>query len=548
MSRVERELEEYDQEQSWHLVYQRVKNESAMKSIQEQLSVQEARKPENRGKNRYRDVSPYDHSRIVLKRGETDYINASLIQVPESNRRYILSQGPLEHTAGEFWQMVWEQESKAVIMLNKVIEKGTLKCHQYWPVGEDYGADEELVFEENNVKVILLDERTYDHYIIRLLEIENLETRERREVSHYQYVTWPDFGVPSSPITFLNFLMAVRESGVLESDVGPAIIHCSAGIGRSGTFCLVDSCLILIEKSNDMNSIDVKSVLLNMRSYRMGLIQTPDQLRFSYLAIIAGGKRILSGTGTSSVNNVLETYMNMSEHLKAGDQPPPPPKRTSSLSPTKGDRPPPPPPARKHEHGIDINGEPDMKHRKLENEDLPPLKPPRVDSPDKSKSLDDYRNDKPPDSLEVTRNSEFKDHEKHETLSTDTRDSVENNPTTDTNSNPVDDVGKNRRDGNTRGRGNEVEQPLQEHGQVQGGEQNETGAVMGNSAGQALSETELKRRKREERRKNTQELIKNMKEKQRNSETWKKRRSYFKPIAIGLSILIGGLLLYKFYW
>ena len=61
-----------------------------------------------------------------------------------------------------------------------------------------------------------------------------------------------------------------------------------------------------------MNSIDVKSVLLNMRSYRMGLIQTPDQLRFSYLAIIAGGKRILSGTGTSSVNNVLETYMNMS--------------------------------------------------------------------------------------------------------------------------------------------------------------------------------------------------------------------------------------------
>ena len=74
----------------------------------------------------------------------------------------------------------------------------------------------------------------------------SFQTRERREVSHYQYVTWPDFGVPSSPITFLNFLMAVRESGVLESDVGPAIIHCSAGIGRSGTFCLVDSCLILV--------------------------------------------------------------------------------------------------------------------------------------------------------------------------------------------------------------------------------------------------------------------------------------------------------------
>lgn len=547
MSRVERELEEYDSEQAWHLIYQRVKNESAMKSIQEDLSVQEARKPENRGKNRYRDVSPYDHSRIVLKKGETDYINASLIQVPESNRRYILSQGPLEHTAGEFWQMVWEQESKAVIMLNKVIEKGTLKCHQYWPVGEEYGADEELVFEENNVKVILLDERTYDHYIVRLLELENLETRERREVSHFQYVTWPDFGVPSSPITFLNFLMAVREAGVLDSMVGPAIIHCSAGIGRSGTFCLVDSCLILIEKSRDMNNIDVKSVLLNMRSYRMGLIQTPDQLRFSYLAIIAGGKRILSGSNSSSVNNVLETYMNMSDHLSAGDQPPPPPKRTSSLSPTKGDRPPPPPPPRKHDHGIDINEEPDKKHRKLENEDISPLKPPRVDSPDKPKSLDNFRTDKHPDSSEINRNSELPDHEKLETLGTKTKETIENNPMTDKNRNPVDDVGNSKREANTPGHGNEVP-PLQEEGPVQGGQQNQTGAVIGNSTGGAISENELRRRKRDERKKNTQELITKMKEKQRNSDTWKKRRSYFKPIAIGLSILIGGILLYKLYW
>lgn len=547
MSRIETELEEYDREQSWHLVYQRVKNESAVKSIQDELSVQEARKPENRGKNRYRDVSPYDHSRIVLKKGETDYINASLIQVPESNRRYILSQGPLEHTAGEFWQMVWEQESKAVIMLNKVIEKGTLKCHQYWPMGEEYGAEEELVFEENNVRVILLEEQTYDHYIVRLLELENLETSERREVSHFQYVTWPDFGVPSSPIAFLNFLMVVRKAGVLEPSVGPAVIHCSAGIGRSGTFCLVDSCLILIEKSRSMESLDVRSVLVNMRSYRMGLIQTPDQLRFSYLAIVAGGRRILGESNSDSVNNVLETYMNMSEHLSAGDRPPPPPKRTSSLSPSKGDRPPPPPPQRKHEHGIFKIDEPDIKHRKLGDEDLPPPKPRRTDSPDKTNSVDNFRTDKQPDTFEVNRNSELSDKEKVEILGNEIKDVKENKSITDNNRNPVDDTGSGKRESDTADHGNQVP-PLQEEGIVQGAQENQTGAVIGNSTGETLSETELRRRKREERKKNTQELIAKMKEKQRTSETWKKRRSYFKPIAIGLSILLGGILLYKFYW
>lgn len=538
MSRVERELEEYDREQSWHLIFQKVRDESAVKSIKDQLSVQEARKPENRVKNRYRDVSPYDHSRIVLKKGSTDYINASLIEVPDSNRRYILSQGPLEHTAGEFWQMVWEQDSKAVIMLNKVIEKGRMKCHQYWPVGEDYGSEEELIFEENNVKVMLLDETTYEHYIVRLLELENLETNERREVSHFQYVTWPDFGVPSSPDAFLNFLMAVREAGVLEADVGPAVIHCSAGIGRSGTFCLVDSCLILIERSQDMNSVNVLSVLLQMRSYRMGLIQTPDQLRFSYLAIVEGGRRILSGSGTSSVNNVLEKYMNMSDHLSAGDQPPPPPKRTSSLSPVKGERPPPPPvPARKHEHGPDIVGEPDIKHRKKDIEDLPPVKPSRVSSPDKPpvKSKSEERS--------LTEGNLQHKLEKSWYLANIPHKEADTNVPLD---NPEEGIENSPKD-HTTGGSNESPQ-LPEQGPFGGGGQNQSSAVIGNSTGEALSETELRRRRRDERKKNTQELITKMKEKQRTSETWKKRQSYLKPIAIGLSVLIGGLLLWKFYW
>lgn len=102
---------------------------------------------------------------------------------------------------------------------------------------------------------------------------------------------WPDFGVPSSPIAFLQFLKQVRDSGVLEENVGPAVIHCSAGIGRSGTFCLVDCCLVLIDKEGE-NRVSVQDVLLELRKYRMGLIQTHDQLTFSYEAIVEGMKRM----------------------------------------------------------------------------------------------------------------------------------------------------------------------------------------------------------------------------------------------------------------
>ncbi|KAH8018418.1 hypothetical protein HPB51_006040 [Rhipicephalus microplus] len=116
---------------------------------------------------------------------------------------------------------------------------------------------------------------------------------QKRVVLHLHYTTWPDFGVPESPAAFLAFLQAVRESGALDVDVGPPVVHCSAGIGRSGTFCLVDSCLVLIEANGGrLDRVDVQEVLLEMRKYRMGLIQTPDQLRFSYLAILEGARAL----------------------------------------------------------------------------------------------------------------------------------------------------------------------------------------------------------------------------------------------------------------
>lgn len=144
-----------------------------------------------------------------------------------------------------------------------------------------------MLFKETGFSVKFLSEDVKSYYTVHLLRLENTHTGEARTISHFHYTTWPDFGVPESPASFLNFLFKVRESGSLDPEHGPAVIHCSAGIGRSGTFSLVDTCLVLMEKRNDIN---IKQLLLNMRKYRMGLIQTPDQLRFSYMTIIEGAK------------------------------------------------------------------------------------------------------------------------------------------------------------------------------------------------------------------------------------------------------------------
>ncbi|CAH2284721.1 tyrosine- phosphatase non-receptor type 2 isoform X2 [Pelobates cultripes] len=260
------------------------------------LSNKIAKNPENKSRNRYRDVNPYDHSRVKLQNVENDYINASLVVVEEAQRNYILTQGPLPNTCCHFWLMVWQQKSRAIVMLNRIIEKDAVKCAQYWPTPEE----EVLLFKETGLYVKLLSEDIKSYYTVRVLQLQNINTSEVREIYHFHYTTWPDFGVPESPASFLNFLFKVRDSGSLGPAYGPCVVHCSAGIGRSGTFSLVDTCLVLMEKREDPSSVDIKEVLLNMRSYRMGLIQTPGQLRFSYMAVIEGAKYIM---GDSNIQN-----------------------------------------------------------------------------------------------------------------------------------------------------------------------------------------------------------------------------------------------------
>ncbi|XP_043286116.1 tyrosine-protein phosphatase non-receptor type 2 isoform X2 [Venturia canescens] len=330
VSNVETEYHEINSKGAWGILYEHIRNECGDFNY----TCNESKKPQNRNLNRYRDVAPYDHTRIVLKKGQCDYINANLIKLEQAHKQYILTQGPLPNTAGHFWLMVWEQNSKAVLMLNKVIEKDRVKCHQYWPL--EGSSDHTMMFPDVGLKVEYISRTESSDYTTRTLRLTDVGSKESRNILHFHYTTWPDFGVPQNPTAFLRFLVDVRQSGALDQNVGPPVVHCSAGIGRSGTFCLVDTCLVLIEE-NGLNSVNVRDVLIEMRRFRMGLIQTPDQLRFSYAAIIEGAKQLPSNNNVDNneiVTNHYDVVNNVSNSsLEEDDEPPPlPPPRGESLT------------------------------------------------------------------------------------------------------------------------------------------------------------------------------------------------------------------------
>ncbi|XP_017478921.1 PREDICTED: tyrosine-protein phosphatase non-receptor type 61F isoform X3 [Rhagoletis zephyria] len=329
---IEAEYNRIANRQGWHRFYQDIRDRCDREASEKQFGTAESEKPQNRCLNRYRDVNPYDHSRIIIHRGSVDYINANLVKLERAERKYILTQGPLVDTVGHFWLMVWEQNTKAILMLNKLMEKKQVKCHHYWP--DRKGPENALRLNEVNLTVEFLRCEEYQNFCRRWFKLTDLESKTSREILQFHYTTWPDFGIPSSPVAFLQFLKQVRDSGALDADVGPAVVHCSAGIGRSGTFCLVDCCLVLIEKEGE-SKVSVQDVLYELRRYRMGLIQTADQLYFSYQAVIEGIKLLKD----PEFLNYKEEPINSSDNEHhdqygtiGGDVPPPLPPRTHSLA------------------------------------------------------------------------------------------------------------------------------------------------------------------------------------------------------------------------
>lgn len=279
--------EENERNRSWNAIFQSIENMSDKQERALKLSTRIAHSWQNAEKNRYRNVSTYDCNRVLLKRtgdDQSDYINASPVVVPQAKRNYILTQGPLSSTSNDFWQMVWEQECALIVMLNRVVEKNSVKCHEYFPTENN----KELIYDTFQVSLIL--EEHFEHYIVRTIELHAKDARmleggsgdSTRTVLHFQFVSWPDFGVPHCSKVFLEFLYRVRATGFLEKSA-PVIVHCSAGIGRSGTFVVVDSVLSMI--SEKVSNVDLEDLVVKMRRNRMGLIQTPQQLQFCWKSI-----------------------------------------------------------------------------------------------------------------------------------------------------------------------------------------------------------------------------------------------------------------------
>ncbi|XP_034743196.1 protein tyrosine phosphatase receptor type Db isoform X20 [Etheostoma cragini] len=231
----------------------------------------------NKPKNRYANVIAYDHSRVILSSIEgvpgSDYINANYIDGYRRQNAYIATQGSLPETFGEFWRMVWEQHTANIIMMTKLEEKSRVKCDQYWPTRgtETYGL----------IQITLLDTVELATYSVRTFALYKSGSNEKREVRHFQFTAWPDHGVPEHPTPFLAFLRRVKACN--PPDAGPMVVHCSAGVGRTGCFIVIDA---MVERIKHEKTIDIYGHVTLMRSQRNYMVQTEDQYIFIHDALL----------------------------------------------------------------------------------------------------------------------------------------------------------------------------------------------------------------------------------------------------------------------
>ncbi|CAN9498789.1 unnamed protein product [Ophioblennius macclurei] len=227
---------------------------------------------ENKPKNRYTNVLPYDSSRVKLSiihgSPHDDYINANYVPGYNSRKEFIAAQGPLPATVNEFWRMIWEKNVQTLVMLTRCNEQGRVKCEQYWSPGTKHFG---------NVTVTTTSEIPLEDWTIREFTIKNLKTTETRSVRHFHFTAWPDHGVPETTELLISFRHLVREHMNQYSKHSPTVVHCSAGVGRTGTFIAIDHLIFQIEREN---IVDVYGVVHELRMHRALMVQTEDQYIF----------------------------------------------------------------------------------------------------------------------------------------------------------------------------------------------------------------------------------------------------------------------------
>ncbi|XP_071262645.1 receptor-type tyrosine-protein phosphatase F-like isoform X12 [Salvelinus alpinus] len=231
----------------------------------------------NKPKNRYANVIAYDHSRVILTSIDgvpgSDYINANYIDGYRKQNDYIATQGPLPETLSDFWRMVWEQRTNTIVMMTRLEEKSRVKCDQYWPSRgtETYGM----------IQVTMLDTVELATYSVRTFTLYKNGSSEKREVRQFQFMAWPDHGVPEYPTPTLAFLRRVKACN--PTDAGPMVVHCSAGVGRTGCFIVIEA---MLERMKHEKSVDIYGHVTCMRAQRNYMVQTEDQYIFIHEALL----------------------------------------------------------------------------------------------------------------------------------------------------------------------------------------------------------------------------------------------------------------------